>query len=177
MASQARWTRGGQHFAFGRLDGLRTFLPLLVNFGLLEPDFFDEHSLPQTQIYVLQAVDGFGFQLELLANDFSGFLGGSAGGSVEGLGNVDLKLFGDLRSFLPTAFAERNIQDALNASLMIVIGASGPKENYLDHKMGSSFKNQADGTVRRILEAVAMWSDTTSTHGYARRLEGNTEIC
>ena len=42
---------------------------MLVDFGLLDANFFDEQTLPQTEVDVLQAVDGFVFEFEPPSDD------------------------------------------------------------------------------------------------------------
>ena len=93
--------------------------------------------MPEALVEVAELVDPLGAEPEGLADDLGGLDGALAGPAVE-RGQLDPgqgfgELLGELGHLGLAAVAERDVEDALDAVLLVVDGRAGSNQDHLGH--------------------------------------------
>ena len=113
-----------EHFTVGRTNRLWIFQPLAIHLGLLALHLFDQHTLPQSVIEVLQLVELLCLEIQCRGDLLRGLLRRFAGREINALHIITSQLVDRLSNFGIALVVERHVERALDAALLIVIRRS-----------------------------------------------------
>src|SRR6185312_7841828 len=125
----------------GGTDRLRVVEPLAEDPVVAPLDLVELEALPEPLVEVAQIVDLLRAQAEGLSHRLGGSNDALARPAVE-CGELNARQrfsepFGQLGDFRPASFAQRDIEYALEAILLVIGGRAGPDQDHLGHSWES----------------------------------------